>query len=55
MDIDKLEPGMSVKTKGNDIVEVFTVATHNGTVSVGNSRKFPIIISADEIKEIVSK
>jgi len=52
---ENLEPGMMVKTHGNDIVEVFSVRHFNDTVSVGNSRKYPILISVQEIAQIVSE
>jgi len=50
-----LEPEMMVKTGGNQIVEVYTVRHFNDTVTIGQSRKFPIIVSIDEIKEIVGE
>jgi len=50
-----LEPEMMVKTGGNDIVEVYTVRHFNDTVTIGQSRKFPIIVSIGEIKEIVEE
>ena len=55
VEITKLEPGMCVKTRGNQIVEVFSVRAFNNTVSVGTSRKYPLLISAGEIQSIVSE
>lgn len=51
----ELEPGMTIKTRGNQIVEVFSVRHFNNTVSVGTSRKYPLLISIGEVKEIVSE
>jgi len=55
MNTDKLEPGQRVKTRGNDIVEVFSVRHFNDTVSIGQTRKYPILVGADEIVEIVEE
>jgi len=52
---EDLEPGMMVKTRGNQIVEVFSVRHFNNTVSVGTSRKYPMLISINEVKEIKSE
>lgn len=49
METEDLEPGDRVKTRGGQVVEVFTVRHFNDTVSIGNSRKFPIIVSVEEI------
>jgi hypothetical protein len=51
----ELEPGYMVKTQANDIVEVFSVRHFNDTVSVGTTRSHPILISIDEVKEIVKR
>lgn len=51
----ELEPGMMVQTKGNQIVEVFSVRHFNNTVSVGTSRKYPTLISLNEVEEIVKE
>ena len=53
--IEDLEPGMMVNTRGNQIVEVFTVRHFNDTVSVGTTRKYPILISVGEVKEIIEE
>ena len=55
VEISKLEPGMCVKTRGNQIVEVYSVRPFNNSVSVGTSRKYPLLISAGEIKSIVGE
>lgn len=49
---EDLEPGMIVKTRGNQIVEVFSVRHFNDTVSVGTSRKYPMLISAGEVAKM---
>ena len=54
-DTNDLAPGMKVKTRGNQIVEVFSVRHFNDTVSIGHSRKFPVIVSVEEIAEIIEE
>lgn len=48
-----IEPGDKVKTEGNQIVEVFSVRHFNDTVSIGKTRKYPILVSINEIAGIV--
>lgn len=48
-----IEPGDKVKTRGNQIVEVFSVRHFNDTVSIGETRKYPILVSIEEIDEVV--
>jgi hypothetical protein len=55
METEDLSPGMIVKTRGNDTVEVFSVRHFNDTVSIGDTRKYPILVSIDEIVEIIEE
>lgn len=50
---EDISPGMEIKTRGGQIVEVFTVRHFNNTLSVGVNRGYPLLISIDEVEEII--
>ena len=50
-----LEPGMTIKTRGGDTAEVFSVRHFNDTVTIGNTRKYPLIVSLNEVAYIMEE